>query len=60
MMWREMKWICVYCKKVMDSTNFIDFITESDSKDTEIHGWRLMPEEGHSSTSAVATAAIQL
>jgi hypothetical protein len=39
-----MKWICVYCKKVMDKTNFIDFIKESDDKEAEFHGWQLVSE----------------
>jgi hypothetical protein len=25
-----MKWICVYCNKVMDGTNFVDYIKDSD------------------------------
>ena len=37
-----MKWICVYCNKVMDKSNFIDFIEESDSVNGEYHGWKLL------------------
>ena len=39
-----MKWICVYCKRVMDSTKFIDFIRDSDDKEAELHGWQRLPE----------------
>jgi len=40
-----MKWICVYCNKVMDRSNFMDFIKESDSADNvEYHGWKSLPE----------------
>jgi hypothetical protein len=34
----------------MDRTNFIDFIKESESKEPEIHGWQLIPEEDLSSS----------
>ncbi len=27
----EMKWVCVDCNKVLDKTNFVDFIKESDN-----------------------------
>ena len=40
--WNTMKWICVYCNKVMDSTNFMDFIKDSDNG--EYHGWQRLPE----------------
>jgi hypothetical protein len=47
-----MKWICIYCNQLMDSTNFRDFITESDKDKNsnqhavvEYHGWRLLAEE---------------
>ncbi|MGH9984781.1 MAG: hypothetical protein ACRD8W_12585 [Nitrososphaeraceae archaeon] len=39
------RWICLYCNKTMDSTNFTDFIKESDSnnnnnrRQVEYHGW---------------------
>ena len=33
-----MKWICVYCNKVIDRTNFVDYIKDSDKG--EYHGWR--------------------
>jgi len=46
-----MKWICIYCNQLMDSTNFRDFITESDKDKNsnqhavvEYHGWRLLAE----------------
>jgi len=45
-----MKWICVYCNKVMDKSNFVNFIKESDNDKNsnqeaviEYHGWRLLP-----------------
>jgi hypothetical protein len=28
----------------MDCTNFTEFIADSDNKEAEYHGWRLMPE----------------
>ncbi len=31
-----MKWTCVYCNKVMDETNFVDYIKDSDKG--EYHG----------------------
>ena len=37
-----MKWICVYCNKIMDSTNFADFIRESDNPNAEYHGWKML------------------
>ena len=37
-----MKWICVYCNKVMDSNNFVDFIKDGDNPNSEYHGWQLM------------------
>ena len=47
-----MKWICIYCKQLMDSTNFRDFIKESDNDKNsnqravvEYHAWRLLPED---------------
>jgi len=46
-----MKWVRVYCKKVMDRTNFIDFIKESDSKDAEFHGWQRLPDEAEDEVS---------
>ena len=43
------KWICIYCNQIMDSTNFRDFINESNyDKNSnqravvEYHGWRLV------------------
>jgi hypothetical protein len=26
-----MRWICIYCKTIMDKTNFTDFIKQSDN-----------------------------
>ena len=40
-----MKWICVYCHKIMDRTSFMDFIKESDNKEAEYHGWQRMLEQ---------------
>ena len=44
-----MKWICIYCNQIMDSTNFRDFINESNNDKNsnqhavvEYHGWRLV------------------
>jgi hypothetical protein len=39
-----MKFICIYCNKILDINNFQDFINDSDNKDAELHGWKLMPE----------------
>ena len=49
-----MKWICIYCNSIMDSTNFTDFIKQSDNDKNSIqeakvtyHAWRLLtPNEG--------------
>ena len=42
----------MFCNKIMDSTNFRDFIMESNNDKNsnqgaivEYHGWRLLPEE---------------
>ena len=41
-----MRFICIYCNKIMDSTNFSDFISESDDKPAAYHAWRhLTPDE---------------
>jgi hypothetical protein len=34
-----MKWICIYCSKVMDKDNFIDVLEEG-MEDDEYHSWR--------------------
>lgn len=47
-----MKWICCYCGKIMDRTNFTEFIADSDNKDAEYHGWKLITDTD--------TTAIQL
>ena len=46
-----MQWICIYCDRIMDSTNFTDYIKESDNDKNsnqqavvEYHGWRLLSE----------------
>ena len=33
-----MKWICVYCHKIMDKSNFVDFIKDSDNG--VYHEWK--------------------
>ena len=33
-----MKWICVYCYKIMDKSNFVDFIKDSDNG--VYHEWK--------------------
>lgn len=56
-----MRWICVYCNKIMDSTNFTDFIRDSDNKDAEYHGWQHIHSEDYPSYPCpIKTAAIQL
>jgi hypothetical protein len=45
-----MKWICAYCQKVIDESNFADFIMEkegdSDNNERKYHFWqRLMLTE---------------
>ena len=37
-----MRWIYIYCNKIMDKANFIDFIKESDDSKGEHHDWRLL------------------
>ncbi|MGA6991082.1 MAG: hypothetical protein WBX81_11735 [Nitrososphaeraceae archaeon] len=44
-----MRWICIYCNKIMDITNFTQLVKESDNDKTskqqavvEYHGWRLL------------------
>ena len=46
----EKKWVCVHCNKVMDKSNFEDFIKESDNDKNsnqeavvEYHHWSLLP-----------------
>ena len=34
-----MKWICIYCSKVMDKDSFIDVLEEG-MEDDEYHSWR--------------------
>ena len=36
-----MKWICIYCDRIMDKSNFTDFIRDSDNyPEAEYHAWR--------------------
>jgi hypothetical protein len=36
-----MKWICIYCHRIMDKSNFTDFIRDSDNyPEAEYHAWR--------------------
>ena len=46
-----MRWIYIYCNKIMDTTNFTQFVIESDNDKTsnqqavvEYHGWHLLPD----------------
>ncbi|MGE5661328.1 MAG: hypothetical protein ACM3X1_03680 [Ignavibacteriales bacterium] len=42
-----MRWICIYCNKIMNKDNFKEFIKESDNdknSNQEYHGWRLLPD----------------
>lgn len=52
-----MKWICVYCHKIMDKDNFAEFIKDSDNPGEEIHGWQLMPMPSAEAAEAIATIA---
>jgi hypothetical protein len=47
-----MRWICIYCNSIMDSTNFREFIKQSENdKDSnqeakvQYHAWRLLPDD---------------
>ena len=47
---RDKKWVCLHCNKVMDKSNFVDFINESDNDKNSIeeavveyHKWKLIP-----------------
>jgi hypothetical protein len=54
-----MRFICVYCRRIMDKSNFADFIKVSDNKGTEYHAWRhLTPNEEE--TEAKAEMLLQL
>ena len=51
----EKTWICVHCSKIMDKSNFKDFIKESDNDkssiqkaEVEYHRWRLLPSSSPS------------
>ncbi len=39
---KEMRWVCIYCNKVMDRANFTGFIEESNNRAAERHGWQLV------------------
>ena len=41
---KEMRWVCIYCNKVMDRANFTDFIEESNNRAAERHGWQLVAD----------------
>ena len=51
-----MKWICIYCHRIMDKSNFTDFIRDSDNyPNAEYHAWRrLTPTEEERETEAEA------
>jgi hypothetical protein len=54
-----MRFICVYCHRIMDKSNFADFIKVSDNKGAEYHAWRhLTPNEEE--TEAKAEMLLQL
>ena len=43
------RWICIYCNDIMDSTNFTDYIKQSDNDknsvqeaEVQYHAWRLL------------------
>ena len=41
-----MRFICVYCHRILDKSNFAGFIRDSDNKGAEYHAWRhLTPKE---------------
>jgi hypothetical protein len=35
-----MRFICIYCNKITDSTNFSDFNSDNDDKPAAYHAWR--------------------
>lgn len=35
-----MRFICIYCDKILDKSNFADFIRDSGNEGTEYHAWR--------------------
>ncbi|MFZ0202988.1 MAG: hypothetical protein WAL46_04760 [Nitrososphaeraceae archaeon] len=46
-----MRWVCIYCNKIMDITNFTQLVKESDNDKTSkqqavvvYRGWRLLPD----------------
>ena len=50
----EMKWVCVDCNKVLDKTNFVDFIKESDNDKysnqeavVQYHHWTFLLHHPH-------------
>lgn len=41
-----MRIIWIYCNRILDKSNFADFIKNSDNKGAEYHAWRyLTPNE---------------
>ena len=40
-----MRWVCIYCNKVMDRVNFTDFIEKSNKRAAERHGWQLVADK---------------
>jgi hypothetical protein len=56
----SMRWICIYCHRIMDRTDFTDFISDSDNPTkAEYHAWRhLTPNEEE--TEAKAEMLLQL
>jgi hypothetical protein len=60
-----MRWECIHCNSVMDETNFIDFIKESDNDEISIqeakvqyHTWRPVPESGNDTIIARTEALV--
>jgi hypothetical protein len=50
-MYFDMRWICIYCDRIMDHTNFTEFIKQSDNDQNSTreakvlyHSWRLMED----------------
>ena len=41
-----MKRVCIYCHRIMDKSNFTDFIRDSDNyPNAEYHAWRHLTSE---------------
>jgi hypothetical protein len=55
----NMRFICVYCHRILNKSNFAGFIRDSDNKGAEYHAWRhLEPKEEE--TEAKAEMLLQL